>query len=160
MKRIDAIFRTNKLESVISALQQLGVRGMTISNVHVIGSERGAQLTYRGVTMTPLKISRVRLEIIAADSDVDSIVAALVYAARTGNVGDGRIVVVPVEQVVQIRSGEIDDGRNSQVREAASTTAKASLGAVHTPSMPWFGARALRGSDAAATDYWATHSRS
>ena len=109
MKRITAIVRPEKLESLKEALFQANVNGMTISQVQGCGSQHGWKEYYRGTEVLLNMVPKLKFEIVVADEDVDGIVALIVETARTGNVGDGKIFVSPVEQVIRIRTGEIDE---------------------------------------------------
>ena len=126
MKKIEAIIRISKLESVKDALVAQGVQGMTISEVHGKGVAKGQPISYRGVTSTTAVVPRIKLETIVADEDVETMIDAIFQAAHTGEVGDGRITVVNLDSVTRIRTGEIDDSEQDLVRhEGASHFAQA-----------------------------------
>ena len=108
MKLITAIIRPECLNEVLEALFRAEVRGLSISRVHGHGGETEAVETYRGTTVKMELVEKVRLEIGVSEPFVEVAVGAIVGAARTGEVGDGKIFVVPVERVVRIRTGETD----------------------------------------------------
>ncbi|QQR75591.1 MAG: P-II family nitrogen regulator [Holophagales bacterium] len=108
MKLITAIIRPEKLNDVLEALFRAEVRGLSISRVHGHGGETEAVETYRGTTVKMELVEKVRLEIGVSEPFVDVTIDAIRSAARTGEVGDGKIFVVPVERVVRIRTGETD----------------------------------------------------
>ncbi|MEA2684418.1 MAG: nitrogen regulatory protein 1 [Chloroflexota bacterium] len=109
MKKVEAIIRPDRLQQVQDALDGLGVSGLTVTEVLGCGAQRGYTETYRG---TPVRISlqrKVKIEAVMPDDRVDGAVEALVGAARTGEVGDGKIFILPVDDAVRIRSGERGD---------------------------------------------------
>ena len=108
MKLVVAIVRTEKLNDVLEALYRAQVRGVTISRVRGHGGEVEEVETYRGMTVKVELHDKVRLEIGVSDHFVEPTVAAILRAARTGAVGDGKIFVLPVEKVYRIRTGEQD----------------------------------------------------
>ncbi|MDX1501254.1 MAG: P-II family nitrogen regulator [Thermoanaerobaculia bacterium] len=108
MKLITAIVRREKLNEVLAALFEAEVHGLTISRAEGHGGETEAVETYRGTTVKMELAEKVRLDIGVSDSFVDRTIEALIRAARTGEVGDGKIFVLPVERVVRIRTGEED----------------------------------------------------
>jgi nitrogen regulatory protein P-II 1 len=106
MKKVEAIIRPEKLQDVQDALDELGVSGLTVTEVLGCGAQRGYTETYRG---TPVKISlqrKIKVEAVMPDDKVKEVVDVLIGAARTGEVGDGKIFVLPVEDAVRIRSGD------------------------------------------------------
>ncbi len=109
MKLIIAIIRPEKLNDVLEALFRAEVRGLTVSRVRATAARPGAVETYRGTTVKMGLVEKVRLEIGVSDPFVDVTVQAILAAARTGEVGDGKIFVLPVEQVHRIRTGERDE---------------------------------------------------
>jgi nitrogen regulatory protein P-II 1 len=111
IKRIEAIIRTSHLESVIQALQQIGVSGMTIYEARGIGVEKGATISYRGNFSTSRFVARVKLEIIVGDDLADAVIGAIYQNAYTGEVGDGRILVTSIDEVIRIRTGEFESSR-------------------------------------------------
>jgi len=108
MKLITAIVRPEKLNEVLEALFRAEVRGLSISRVQGHGGETEAVETYRGTTVKMKLVEKVRLDIGVSEPFVDVTIDAIRSAARTGEVGDGKIFVVPVERVVRIRTGERD----------------------------------------------------
>lgn len=106
MKRVTAIVRPEKMEPVKEALFALEVRGMTVSQVHGCGNQHGWKEHYRGTEVLLNMVPKVKVEAVVQDADVDDIVSAIIAAARTGEVGDGKIFVSPVEEVIRIRTGE------------------------------------------------------
>jgi len=106
MKKIEAIIRHFKIEDVKAALVGVDIHGMTVSEVRGFGRQKGHRETYRGAEYIVDFLPKVRLEIVVADSAVDSTVDAIVEAARTGTVGDGKIFVSNVDRAIRIRTGE------------------------------------------------------
>ncbi|MCX6520457.1 MAG: P-II family nitrogen regulator [Actinobacteria bacterium] len=106
MKLITAIVKPFKLDEVKSALQAAGITGITVSEVRGFGRQGGHTEVYRGAEYRIDFVPKVRLEIVVADESVDSIVSAIAEAARTGKIGDGKIWVSDIGQIVRIRTGE------------------------------------------------------
>jgi len=106
MKLVTAIIQPAMLDQVQTALVHYGVKGMTVSEVTGYARQQGHKEVYRGETMTIDFILKVRLEILTPDEHVDAIVGTIVKAAHTGEVGDGKVWVTPVETVVRVRTGE------------------------------------------------------
>jgi nitrogen regulatory protein P-II 1 len=106
MKLIVGIVKPFKLDDVKDALKDLGVHGLTVSDVQGFGRQRGHTEVYRGAEYTIDFVPKVRIEILAEDGDVDRITSKLVETARTGKIGDGKVWVIPVEGVTRIRTGE------------------------------------------------------
>jgi nitrogen regulatory protein P-II 1 len=106
MKKIEAIIRHERLQDVQDALDQLGVSGLTVSEVVGCGRQKGYTEQYRGVQANISLLPKIKVESVVPSDLVDRAVEAIVEAARTGNVGDGRVFVYPVEQSVRIRTGE------------------------------------------------------
>ena len=109
MKLVTAIIKPFKLEEVREALSQLGVQGITVTEVKGFGRQKGHTELYRGAEYVVDFLPKVMIEVVVGDGDVDRCVEAIVKAARTGKIGDGKIFVTPVERVVRIRTGEEDD---------------------------------------------------
>jgi nitrogen regulatory protein P-II 1 len=109
VKLITAIIKPFKLDDVKEALRSLGIQGLTVSEVQGFGRQRGHTEVYRGAEYTVDFVPKVRVEIVAGDDEVAGIVDALVDAARTEKIGDGKVWVTPVESVVRIRTGEMGD---------------------------------------------------
>ena len=108
MKLVVAIVRTERLSAVLEELFKAEVQGVTISRVQGHGGEREQVETYRGTTVKMELSEKVRFEIGVSDHFVETTVNAIIEGARTGEVGDGKIFVLPVEQVIRIRTGELD----------------------------------------------------
>ena len=106
MKLITAIVKPFKLDDVKTALQACGVEGMTVSEASGFGRQRGHTEVYRGAEYVVDLVPKVRIEILADDEQVDVIVDAIVKSAQTGKIGDGKIWVSPVDQVVRVRTAE------------------------------------------------------
>jgi nitrogen regulatory protein P-II 1 len=106
MIKIEAVIRPQRLDEVKTALDDLGVTGMTVTEVRGSGKQKGYTQHYRGAEYTVNLIQKLKLEIVAADSDVDRIVDAISTAARTGEIGDGKIFLSPVLDAIRIRTGE------------------------------------------------------
>ena len=106
MKKIDAIIKPFKLEDVKEALAGLGVEGMTVSEVKGFGRQKGHTEIYRGSEYTVDFLPKIKLEIVLADSQVDAAVDAIVKAAKTGKIGDGKVFVSPIDNAVRIRTEE------------------------------------------------------
>jgi nitrogen regulatory protein P-II 2 len=106
MKLITAIIKPFKLEEVRDALSRVGVLGMTITEVKGYGRQKGHTELYRGAEYAVNFLPKIRIEVVVPDEDADKIVEAIGSAAKTGQIGDGKIFVVPIEQALRIRTGE------------------------------------------------------
>ena len=106
MKQITAVVKPFKLEEVREALAECGVTGLTVTEVKGFGRQKGHTELYRGAEYVVDFLPKVKVEVVVKDEDVDSCVDAIVKAARTGKIGDGKIFVTTLEQVVRIRTGE------------------------------------------------------
>lgn len=104
LKKIEAIIKPFKLEEVKEALHEAGVEGMTVTEVKGFGRQKGHTEIYRGSEYTVDFLPKVKLEIILAEASVDKAVAAILKAAKTGKIGDGKIFVLPVDEVIRIRT--------------------------------------------------------
>jgi nitrogen regulatory protein P-II 1 len=109
MKKIEAIIKPFKLDEVREALSEIGVTGLTVTEVKGFGRQKGHTELYRGAEYVVDFLPKVKIEIVVADSAVEGAIDAIVKAARTGKIGDGKIFVTTVEQVVRIRTGETDE---------------------------------------------------
>lgn len=109
MKRVIAIVRPEKLEALKDALFAANVSGMTISQVNGCGNQHGWKEYFRGTEVLLNMVPKVKFEVVVDDDEVDGLVEVIQGAARTGNVGDGKIFISPVEQVIRIRTGETGD---------------------------------------------------
>ncbi len=108
MKIVTAVIKPHKWEDVRSALEAVGITGMTVSEVSGYGRQKGHTEVYRGAEYDIALVPKVRLEIVLDDPDVDAVVEAIVSAAATGRIGDGKVWVSPVESVVRVRTGDRD----------------------------------------------------
>jgi nitrogen regulatory protein PII len=106
MKKIEAIIKPFKLDDVKDALNQLGIKGMTISEVKGYGRQKGHKEIYRGAEYVVDFIPKVKIELIVSSDQVNEIVEVIHKAALTGKIGDGKIFVLPVEEVIRVRTGE------------------------------------------------------
>lgn len=106
IKKIEAIIRTESLDNVKKALDELGIKGMTISDVKGRGQQRGITQRWRGTEYKIDFLPKTKIEIVAKSEDVDKIIDRIVESARTGNFGDGKIFVMPIEEAIRIRTGE------------------------------------------------------
>jgi nitrogen regulatory protein P-II 1 len=106
VKKIEAIIRPFKLDEVKIALVNAGVVGMTVSEVRGFGRQKGQTERYRGSEYTVEFLQKLKIEIVIEDDQVDMVVDKIIAAARTGEIGDGKIFVYPVDQIVRIRTGE------------------------------------------------------
>jgi len=106
MKKIEAIIKPFKLDEVREALSEIGVTGLTVTEVKGFGRQKGHTELYRGAEYVVDFLPKVRIDLVVADSMLDAAIDAIVKAARTGKIGDGKIFVTNVEQVVRIRTGE------------------------------------------------------
>jgi len=109
MKKIDAVVKPFKLDEVREALSDIGVSGLTVTEVKGFGRQKGHTELYRGAEYVVDFLPKVKIEIVVADDMVEQVIEAIVKAARTGKIGDGKIFVTTVEQVVRIRTGETNE---------------------------------------------------
>jgi nitrogen regulatory protein P-II 1 len=109
MKQITAIIKPFKLEEVREALGEVGVSGLTVTEVKGFGRQKGHTELYRGAEYVVDFLPKVKVEVVLKDSDVDRAIEAIVKAAKTGKIGDGKIFVTAVDRVVRIRTGEQDE---------------------------------------------------
>ena len=110
MKKVEAIIRPFKLEDVKLALVNAGIVGMTVSEVRGFGRQKGQVERYRGSEFTVEFLQKLKLEIVVEDSKVDTVISAIQDAARTGEIGDGKIFVSTIDAVIRIRTGDRDAG--------------------------------------------------
>ena len=106
MKLVTAVIKPHKLDDVKSALESFGVQGMTVSEANGYGRQRGHTEVYRGAEYTVDLVPKVRVEVIVDDIDAADIVEVIVKAAQTGRIGDGKVWVIPVDDVARVRTGE------------------------------------------------------
>lgn len=109
MKLISAIIKPFKLDDVRAALSEIGVSGMTVTEVKGFGRQRGHTELYRGAEYVVDFVPKTRIEVAVRDALVDQVVEAIINAAKTGKVGDGKIFITDLERVLRIRTGEVDD---------------------------------------------------
>ncbi len=106
MIKLECIIRPFKLEEVKEALSNVGVRGMTVSEVRGFGRSRGHTELYRGSEYTIEFVPKLKLEIVVAEENVDKVAEAVQQAASTGKIGDGKIFIIPIDETIRIRTGE------------------------------------------------------
>ncbi|MFH7245175.1 MAG: P-II family nitrogen regulator [Spirulina sp.] len=106
MKKIEAIIRPFKLDEVKVALVEAGIVGMTISEVRGFGRQKGQTERYRGSEYTVEFLQKLKIEVVVDDNQVDTVLDKIISAARTGEIGDGKIFVSPVDEIIRIRTGE------------------------------------------------------
>lgn len=106
MKKIEAIIKPFKLDEVKDALNGIGIKGMTVTEVKGYGRQKGHTEIYRGAEYVVDFIPKIKMEIIVQDEQVDQVLDTIINIARTGKIGDGKIFVLPVERVVRVRTGE------------------------------------------------------
>jgi nitrogen regulatory protein P-II 1 len=106
MKKVEAIIKPFKLDEVKESLSAIGVQGLTVSEIKGFGRQKGHTELYRGAEYVVDFLPKVKLEIIAADEKVSDIIGAIEKSAKTGRIGDGKIFVMPIEEVIRIRTGE------------------------------------------------------
>jgi len=109
MKKIEAIIKPFKLEEVKDALSEIGIEGMTVSEVKGFGRQKGHTEIYRGSEYTVDFLPKIKIELVIADNQTDAAIAAIVKAAKTGKIGDGKVFVAGIEQAVRIRTEEKGD---------------------------------------------------
>jgi nitrogen regulatory protein P-II 1 len=109
MKIVTAVIKPHKWEDVRAALEGVGITGMTVSEVSGYGRQKGHTEVYRGAEYDIALVPKVRLEIVLDDADVEGVTEAIVGAASTGRIGDGKVWVSPIESVVRVRTGDRDE---------------------------------------------------
>ena len=109
MRLVTAVIKPHMWEDVRSALETVGVTGMTVSEVSGYGRQKGHTEVYRGAEYDIALVPKIRLEIVVEDADVDDVVGIIVKTAQTGRIGDGKVWVQPVESVVRVRTGDRDE---------------------------------------------------
>ena len=109
MKKIEAIIKPFKLDEVKNALAEIGIQGLTISEVKGFGRQKGHTELYRGAEYTIDFLPKVKVEIVVKDDQLEPAVEAIIAAAKTGSIGDGKIFILPVTEAVRIRTGETGD---------------------------------------------------
>ena len=106
MKKIEAIIKPFKLDEVKEALNSLGIKGMTVTEVKGYGRQKGHTELYRGAEYVVDFIPKVKMDVVVDDEQVDQVIDTILKVARTGKIGDGKIFVLPVERVIRVRTGE------------------------------------------------------
>ncbi|HEY8301019.1 MAG TPA: P-II family nitrogen regulator [Jatrophihabitans sp.] len=106
MKQVTAVVKPFKLDDVKAALEVLGIQGLTVGEVQGFGRQKGHTEVYRGAEYTVDLVPKVRIDVLVNDGDADKVVDAIVEAARTGKIGDGKVWVTPVDTLVRVRTGE------------------------------------------------------
>ena len=109
MTKVEALIRPQKLDDVKAALSEIGIKGMTVTEVRGSGKQKGFTQHYRGAEYTVNLIQKVKLEIVVADNEAKQVANTIADAARTGEIGDGKIFLVPVGEAIRIRTGEEGD---------------------------------------------------
>jgi nitrogen regulatory protein P-II 1 len=109
MKKIEAVIKPFKLDEVREALSEVGVSGLTVTEVKGFGRQKGHTELYRGAEYVVDFLPKVKIEAVVTDEQVEAAIEAIIRTARTGKIGDGKIFVMPVEQIVRIRTGEINE---------------------------------------------------
>jgi len=106
MKKIEAIIKPHKLDEVKTALQTIGVKGMTVTDVKGYGRQKGHKEIYRGAEYTVDFVVKVKIEVVVEDDQVESVVNSVIQSARTGEIGDGKMFIYTLDEVIRIRTGE------------------------------------------------------
>ena len=109
MKKIEAVIKPFKLEDVKDALAEIGITGMTVSEVKGYGRQKGHSELYRGAEYVVDFLPKVKMEMVVADEQVEAVANAIINAARTGKIGDGKIFVSDIDKIIRIRTGETDN---------------------------------------------------
>ena len=109
MKKIEAVIKPFKLDEVREALSEIGISGLTVTEVKGFGRQKGHTELYRGAEYVVDFLPKIKIKIVVNEEQVDPAIDAIIKAARTGKIGDGKIFVMPVEQVVRIRTGETNE---------------------------------------------------
>ena len=110
MKKIEAIIKPFKLDEIKDALNEIGIQGMTVTEVKGFGRQKGHVELYRGAEYDISFIPKIKMEVVVADSMVEKVMATILEKAKTGKIGDGKIFVAKLEDVIRIRTGEKGDG--------------------------------------------------
>ena len=106
MKKVEAIIKPFKLDEVKSGLHQIGINGMTVTEVKGFGRQKGHVEVYRGTEYEVNFLPKLKIEVVVPDSIIDKVIATIIEKARTGNIGDGKIFIYSLEDVIRIRTGE------------------------------------------------------
>jgi len=110
VKKVEAIIKPHKLDEVKSALMAVGIQGMTVSEVKGFGRQKGHKELYRGAEYYVEFLPKVKIEMVVLEENLEKVVKTIVKAAATGQIGDGKIFVAPVEEAIRIRTGESGEG--------------------------------------------------
>ena len=110
MKKIEAVIKPFKLDEVKEALNKVGIAGMTVSEVKGFGRQKGHVELYRGAEYSVSFVPKVQIEVVVPDNLIDKVVQAIEETAKTGKIGDGKIFITPVEEIIRIRTGERGEG--------------------------------------------------
>ena len=108
MKRVEAVIKPFKLEDVKDALAEIGITGITVTDVKGYGRQKGHSELYRGAEYVVDFLPKIKMEMVVDDKDVEQVTSTIVEAARTGKIGDGKIFVSDIEKIIRIRTGETD----------------------------------------------------
>ncbi|MDR1295685.1 MAG: P-II family nitrogen regulator [Bifidobacteriaceae bacterium] len=106
MKLVTAVIQPHRLDDVKSALEGVGIRGLTLTEASGFGRQKGHTEVYRGAEYTVDMLPKIRVEIVIGDDDVPAVTSAIVQAAQTGKIGDGKVWVTPIDQLIRVRTGE------------------------------------------------------
>ncbi len=109
MKKVEAIVKPFRLDNVKDALMDIGIKGMTISEVKGYGRQKGHTEIYRGAEYIVDFLPKVKIEVVIADDMTEQVIETIITAAKTGKVGDGKIFIIPIEKAVRLRTGETDE---------------------------------------------------
>src|SRR5262245_5716661 len=109
MKLVTAIVRNDKVDHVKEALKAAGARGMTVSPTHGFGTQQGKAGTWRGADYVDDMNAKTEVRVVVSDDQLPKVLGAIVYGGRTGEIGDGKVWVTPVDQVIRIRTGDVDE---------------------------------------------------
>ena len=109
MKKVEAVFKPFKLDDVKDALNKIGIQGLTVSEVKGYGRQKGHTELYRGAEYVVDFLPKVKIEVVITDDQSPAVIEAIITGAKTGRIGDGKIFILPVEQVIRIRTGERDE---------------------------------------------------
>jgi nitrogen regulatory protein P-II 1 len=107
MKLVTAVIQPFKLDDVKSALEGVGIRGLTVTEANGFGRQKGHTEVYRGAEYTVDMLPKVRIEVVVGDDDLPAVTGAIVKSAQTGKIGDGKVWVTPVEELIRVRTGEV-----------------------------------------------------
>lgn len=106
MKKVEAIIKPFKLDEVKDALNKIGIHGMTVTEVKGFGRQKGHVEVYRGAEYEVTFLPKIKIEVVVPDSIIDKVISTIIDKAKTGNIGDGKIFIYPLEDVIRIRTGE------------------------------------------------------